>query len=163
MAKQILCNWRECRSVDAAARETLRRSIDPGAVAEAVGAFFLEKSGVASSTLFPDGIPPRRLSGWELSCTGLPESKEWRCVNYRCLLAGVDGNDETLRRAVAAFTAALPAFWVVGPGTEPLVFSSLLPMAEPTFAAATRAGQKVWRTEIPLCAAILAVPGVTVR
>ncbi len=29
--------------------------------------------------------------------------------------------------------------------------------------AATRAGQRVWRAEFPLCAAVLAVPGVTQR
>lgn len=163
MAKEILCSWRECRSVDAATREALRSAVDPGRVVEAVGAFFLETDGVEAAEFFPEGIPPRRLSGWELACTGLPVSNDWRSVNFRCLLVGIDSDGELLRHTVATFAAALPRFWIVGPGTDPVILSSLLPAAEPAFTAATRAGQRVWRAELPLRAAVLAVPGVTLR
>ncbi|UKI34591.1 MAG: hypothetical protein L6W00_15160 [Lentisphaeria bacterium] len=54
MTKEIVCNWRECRSADAATRELLRSAVDPGAVTEAVGSFFLEKSGVERPSFFSD-------------------------------------------------------------------------------------------------------------
>ena len=163
MTKEIVCNWRECRSADAATRELLRSAVDPGAVTEAVGSFFLEKSGVERPSFFPTGIPPRRLSGWELSCTGLPVSDDWRCVKFRCLLSGIDCDGERLRRAVAAFTAALPAFWIIGPGQPPVILAALRPIEEPKFSAATRAGRNVLQTSFPLCAAVAALPGIELR
>ena len=163
MGREIFCRWQECRAVDAGTRETLRRGIDPEAVLAAVAAFFLEKSGVETTEYFPAGVPPRRLAGWELHHGGLLASEDWRSVKFLCFLTGVDCDGARLRRAVAGFFAALPAFWVAGSGSDPVILSSLVPAENPEFAETARAGREVWQVTCPLHISVLAAPGVTLR
>ena len=48
-------------------------------------------------------------------------------MKFLCFLTGVDCDGARLRRAVAGFFAALPAFWVAGSGSDPVILSSLVP------------------------------------